>query len=122
MAQMQEDLDALENSSRKTSTSTEKPCTLWVHNEAFSKESVLFNAAFLPLDAARNHQLLEVKPIESGVGVRDFETSVVDDGEHTKSSSASSTFLFVAKDVTAELKAKYPGLQVSVIRFYCLIS
>ncbi|KAI9725216.1 MAG: vacuolar membrane-associated protein iml1 [Chrysothrix sp. TS-e1954] len=97
-------------------TSLEKQCTLWVHNEAFSKEDVLFNASIFAKDAVHHDQPFTITSIDSGVGVRDFGPSDVNVTEldQPQPPSTEPSFIFLARDASDEMKLKHPSLQVSV--------
>lgn len=122
-----------------TSASTdleEQICTLWVHNEAFSKEDVLFNAASFP-KAFASSTVFTLTPYTSRVGVRDFQilaSASSNKGNHSIAASTTTTgrqshrtkssarlgrdrqakcFTFAGIDMDGELKLKHPNLQVT---------
>jgi len=121
----------------------EQICTLWVHNEAFSKEDVLLNTSTLPKGLATN-KIFNISAFVSNFGIRDFHasTTTVPPGKngHTEPASIAGggrrnvgskrdrslgrdgrakCFTLAAKDMDAELKTRYPNLQV--IRVLTLI-
>jgi len=114
----------------------EQICTLWVHNEAFSKEDVLLNTATLPKRLATT-KFFNISAFVSNVGLRDFQASTptVPPGKIGHIAPASyagngrrsggsrrnrllgrdrraKCFTLAAKDMDVELKIKHPNLQV----------
>jgi len=127
----------------------EQVCTLWVHNEAFAKEDVLFNATSFPKSFASS-ALFNLTPFMANVGVRDFQATATASvpanrgGKGTAYSTVSSSnrdgrqgglpkssallgrnrhekrFTFTATDMEADMKAKHPNLQVTSVYTCCI--
>ncbi|KAI5307061.1 SNF1-interacting protein [Ascosphaera pollenicola] len=111
---------------------TQRVCTLWVHDESFSREDVLLNLeAFTDL-AINVGDLVEVSPSSPAAKQRDShfarhksdnghsaniasENSYVDAASASDSSASSKGGLvFLVKSVSPELRARQPNLQISI--------
>ncbi|KAF2816176.1 uncharacterized protein BDZ99DRAFT_494049 [Mytilinidion resinicola] len=147
----------------------QKVCTLWTHDENFSKNEVVFNAEKFPELSITQGSLARIIALKQSTAVRDFQSIKNASSEHTRraetrESAVSSTdmrhikgdetsrevatdtqtkrprrhsvtltldengsqfpssremdleksYVFVIKPMSAEQKAKYPNLQVSI--------
>ncbi len=122
----------------------ERRCILWVHDEGFSKEEVVFNIDLFP--EVRSGELMAIMALKTDSGLRDFQekpqTSKRDSDtlatamQRERSSSnprspgtvngnGSDTkhdvdiwnrYLFVARDMPKDMKVKQPSLEVSVAK------
>lgn len=128
-----------------TSTQPEQAaryCTLWIHEDLFSEETVIFNPDKLPLGSGSLWKLATLKPGSAFVS-HDFQTTAptggsrsAHGGSYTKSSirkrsgpgkrsnkhvssieqqaDQTKSLIFVAHEMTAEQKRKQPALQVII--------
>jgi hypothetical protein len=128
----------------------ERVCILWNHDEGFSKEEVVINLELFP--DVKEGELLAIVALKPEPAVRDFQekahTSKKDvdvlatamQRERSNSNPCSSgpvnpsqpkhdidlgkRYLFVAKDMSKDMKAKQPKLEVSVAKhiadLFCL--
>lgn len=96
-------------------TTFEKQCILWVHNEAFAKEDVLFNASILPEGVECEGRPFTITSLNTGIGIRDFETQEQDVSEvqNLQTHTVEPSLVFIARDASEELKVKHPTLQVT---------
>lgn len=135
-------------------TRVQKICTLWTHDDNFSRDDVVFSGDKFPELPATPGSLIQVVAFKYGTAVRDFQSSAkappkdasqvkADDSTRTATPEPHSrrsrrgsvkitldengsviqegrevdlekSYVFVAKPFPAELKAKYPQLQVSI--------
>ncbi|KAI9726988.1 MAG: vacuolar membrane-associated protein iml1 [Cirrosporium novae-zelandiae] len=131
-----ESVESLEQSSQRSHFEpVQRLCSIWVHDESFSKEDILFNAAALGDGAVRADDLLAVSAVLPTTSVRQFEplapsqkrrsllsndfgdkSAVITHGEPIErgAEEPQKSFLFVARDISPEVKARYPNLQISV--------
>ncbi|KAL2817371.1 hypothetical protein BJX63DRAFT_385871 [Aspergillus granulosus] len=108
-----------------------RQCSLWVHNDVFSKEEILFNQAAFADTGVRDGDVIEILSAWSvgdaakpDLGSRSLRGDHVETGgSGLKSRShAMSKFktplqtrcLFVARPLPAELKTRHPKLELSV--------
>ncbi|KAF2129291.1 hypothetical protein P153DRAFT_396578 [Dothidotthia symphoricarpi CBS 119687] len=56
-------------------TRVQKVCTLWTHDDSFSRDDVVFNGEKFPELSATPGSLLQIVAITPGVAVRDFQTA-----------------------------------------------
>lgn len=134
----------------------QKICTLWTHDDNFSREDIVFNGDKFPELPVAPGSLLQIVAINSGTAVRDFQGNTsntqmrafqamadvtpknVDLGSHAKRDRRGSititidengmpvpggrevntekAYIFVAKPLPTDLKAKHTNLQVSCIQ------
>lgn len=117
-------------------------CNLWIHDDTFSEETVLFNPDKLPLEIGSLWKLATLKP-GSAVVSHDFQTPAAPAGgsrstqgglgskssirkrpTHGKKSNKhvssveeqtdqAKSLIFVAREMTVEQKRKQPLLQVN---------
>jgi hypothetical protein len=134
------DTDTAQYDSILSKPPIERRCNLWVHDEAFSKEEVVLNLDLFPDVEAG--ELMAIVALKTDSGIRDFQEKTqkkdVDnlttamqrersnsnpkspgqvngtDGKHDL--GLGKRYLFIAKDISKELKAKHPGLEVSVAK------
>ena len=120
----------------------ERRCNLWVHDDVFSKDEVVLNLDLYP--EVKAGDLMAIVALKTDSGVRDFQDQVnaskkdlpalatAMTRERSSSNPKSPTlgsdmdskhdvdigkrYLFTAKDMPKELKAKHPGLEVSVAK------
>lgn len=101
-------------------------CTLWVHNDSFSNEDVLFNSLACSQLAIAPGDALAITPFRTASAIRDFQ----DDPQaahteretlhahHAASNSlrgnGTQCFVFVAADMDPDLRLKHPTMQISV--------
>lgn len=122
--------------SRTGSTRIERSCTLWVHDETFSKRPVVFNPAVLARHNVRPGALLKVMRVASGVAVQDFQ-SEEDRPKSSQSKEISSFeigagaslelppradaatndeewkhFVFISEELDQDYLTRHPNLQV----------
>ncbi|GAB7350759.1 hypothetical protein MBLNU459_g1305t2 [Dothideomycetes sp. NU459] len=118
-------------------------CNLWIHDDAFSGETVIFNPDKLPLGSGSLWKLVTLKPGSAFVS-HDFQgpagpagvSRTTQGGATSKSSirkrsghgkkfnkhvssienqtDQSKSLVFIAQEMTAEQKRKQPGLQLSI--------
>lgn len=123
---------------------TERRCTIRIHDKhdkQFSEEEVVLNLDLFPRDSVKPGDIMAIIALKADVAIRDFQdkslasrkvadsfpASLPSDPSmsHRKSSDSTSTdgqhdidlgrrYLFAVKDMSADLKTKYPGLEVSV--------
>ncbi|TAQ86963.1 hypothetical protein B7494_g4723 [Chlorociboria aeruginascens] len=118
----------------------ERRCTLWVHDEAFSKDEVVLNLDLFP--EFQVGELMAIAALKTDIGVRDFQdkaqgqdsemlgVSMHRDRSNSKprrpsepngvdanhSTDLGRRYLFMAKNIPKELKSKHPNLEISVAR------
>lgn len=116
----------------------ERRCNLWVHDEVYSKDEVVLNLDLFP--DVKAGDLLAIVALKTDSGVRDFQdqsnasrkdlTTLLRSTSRERSSSnprspvldakhdvdAGKRYLFIAKDMPKELKAKHAGLEISVAK------
>jgi DEP domain-containing protein 5 len=131
----------------------QKVCTLWTHDENFSKDDVVLNGEKFSELPATSGSLIQILALRHVTAVRDFQTAAkaaLKEGSHMKGDSTTTdasadtnskrsrrgsvkitydengliieegrdvdpekSYVFVAKPMAADLKSKYPNLQVS---------
>lgn len=141
-------------------TRVQKVCTLWTHDENFSRDDVVFNGEKFPELPSSPGSLIQIIALKHATAVRDFQTAaksnLKDSGQtklddsgndtpvdtHSKRSRRGSmkitidengsliqggrdvdpekSYIFVAKSISADLKTKYPNLQVSLYYAFTL--
>lgn len=57
-------------------TKVQRVCTLWTHDENFSKDDIVFNGDRFPEFPTATGTLLQIVAINTGTSVRDFSSSV----------------------------------------------
>lgn len=120
----------------------ERKCTLWVHDEGFSTDEVVLNLSLFP--DVKEGDAVAIVGFKMENSVRDFQdkrqasmhesdtlsAAVARDRStsNPRSPVAASLnewkhdvdqgkrYLFLARDMTKEMKAKHPGLEVSVAK------
>lgn len=60
-------------------TRVQKVCTLWTHDENFSKEEVVFNAEKFPELSLSSGSLIQIIALKHATAVRDFQTTAKND-------------------------------------------
>ncbi|OJD26218.1 hypothetical protein ACJ73_02404 [Blastomyces percursus] len=111
-----------------------RPCALWVHDDNFSREDVLFNISAFSDLGLKVGDLVELSPPRlshgdhhassnrldpSGKTLRDASDSdpgsnAASKGEHKPHSPANGRYLFLVKPLSADIKARHPNLQISI--------
>lgn len=134
-------------------TRVQKVCTLWTHDDNFSRDDVVFNGEKFPELPATPGSLIQIIALKQATAVRDFQASAkstAKDPSQTKADDSSKdafhdtysrrtrrgsvlitldengsliqggrdvdtekSYIFVATAIPADLKSKYPNLQVS---------
>lgn len=112
--------------------SVERRCTLWIHDETFSKEQVLLNLDFFP--EVKAGSLMAIIGLKTDTGLRDFQGKAHGPLVIPSLKNRSSTnlklltgglgskhdvdlgrkYIFMVTDMPKELKLKHPGLELSV--------
>jgi hypothetical protein len=116
----------------------ERRCLLWVHDEGFSKEEVVLNMDLFP--DVEEGDLMAIITLRTDSGVRDFQDKTqakrdIDILATTMQRERSSSnprspglgdakhdvdmgnrYLFIAKDMSKDMKVKQPSLEVSVAK------
>ncbi|KAF2871760.1 hypothetical protein BDV95DRAFT_544516 [Massariosphaeria phaeospora] len=143
----------------KSATSTkaqrvQKVCTLWTHDDNFSRDDVVFNGEKFPELPATPGSLIQIIALKHGTAVRDFQTptKTLPNEKHQAKAHGSSndavsqaplrrsrrgsamitldengsvihggrdvdpekSYIFVARPLPADMKAKHTNLQVSI--------
>ncbi|PTU20084.1 hypothetical protein P175DRAFT_0502232 [Aspergillus ochraceoroseus IBT 24754] len=108
-----------------------RSCTLWVHDETFSREEILFNQAAFADTGVQDGDVIEILParavadsshsIKSDLGSRSLRDGHVESGQAPHSDANSkfktplqSRCLFVVKPLPQETKTRHPKLELSV--------
>lgn len=109
-----------------------RPCSLWVHDENFSREEILFNEAAFSDTGVKVGDVVEILPVRPSGDTpqsqlkpdpapRSLHDSNVDPSPNLSSStstkftsSTQSRCLFVVKPLPQEIKSKHSKLEVSV--------
>jgi DEP domain-containing protein 5 len=131
-----------QNDSVSPRACVEKRCNLWTHEESFSKHEVVLNLDLFP--GVNPGDLMAIVPLKADMGVRDHQEktqglkkdsdslppSMQRDRSHSNPNSFSqgsvadsrqdidleNRYLFIAKDMSREIKEKPQGLEVSVAK------
>ncbi|TVY47365.1 Vacuolar membrane-associated protein [Lachnellula occidentalis] len=122
---------------------TQRQCTLWVHEDAFSKEDVVLDLDLFP--DVKPGQLMDVVALKADSGVRDFQdvaqqpsrkdgdslsatmrrqrsssnsdSPSTASGKHARRDSDSGKrYLFIAQEMSKEVKAKQSRFELSVAK------
>ncbi|KAL2352648.1 vacuolar membrane-associated protein-like protein IML1 [Cryomyces antarcticus] len=134
----------------------QKVCTLWVHEDNFSKEDAVFNVGYFP-DGITIGSLVQVVAVKEPTAVHDLQPATGkphEDGssgvkkegsafssapgdsiqkkhdssapdvlgesgtplESVRTFDPQNCYVFVVQDMSSEMKAKHPGLQISLSR------
>jgi hypothetical protein len=122
-------------------TRIEQKCTLWVHDETFSKRPVVFNPAVLARHEVRPGALLKVLRVAAGVAVQDFQSeedrpqsshskdfssseNAVDDKQEVPAQvdndadAARKHFVFKSEELDQDYLSRHPNLQVDCVKSY----
>lgn len=106
-----------------------RQCVLWVHDETFSRDEILFNQAAFSDSGVKTGDIIEILPVRSSlaegahpdIGSRPLRDAHVDSSSALHSDTASkfktplqSRCLFMAKPLPQEIKARNPKLELSV--------
>ncbi|KAL1962904.1 hypothetical protein VTN77DRAFT_9082 [Rasamsonia byssochlamydoides] len=107
-------------------------CTLWVHDESFSREEVLFNSSAFSETGVKPGDVIEITLVRNGGDSAhpqlksEFGARAVNDGNVESNSSLSlggnakfasrtqGRFLFVVKPLPQDIKQRHPKLEISV--------
>jgi hypothetical protein len=117
----------------------ERRCNIWVHDESFSKDEVVINLDLFP--DIKSGELMAIVALKTDSGVRDFQDkaqTLKTNGELTAPATQSDRghlntvqlngsevnhdvdhgrrYLFIGKDMSKEMKAKQPNLEISVAK------
>jgi DEP domain-containing protein 5 len=128
------------SSMSRLGASAERKCTLWIHDEQFSKEEVVLNLDLFPAESVKPGDLMAIIALKADVAVREFfppkkgleniSASLQPDigAEERKSSKGSINmdthhdidlerrYLFAVRDFSKDLKAKHPNLEISIAK------
>ncbi|THC99550.1 hypothetical protein EYZ11_001010 [Aspergillus tanneri] len=107
-----------------------RQCSLWVHDEAFAKEEILFNPAAFGDTEVNVGDVVEILPVrhhgdgaqpKTDIGSRSLRDSHVDSSSTLHSDSMSkfktplqNRCLFVVKSLPHDIKTRHPKLEISV--------
>lgn len=108
-----------------------RQCSLWVHDETFSREEILFNQAAFSDTGVKTGDIIEILPVRSssadashsdlGLGTRSLRDSHVDSSSTLHSDMTSkfktplqSRCLFLVKPLPQEIRSRNPKLEISV--------
>ncbi|KAL3426043.1 vacuolar membrane-associated protein iml-1 [Phlyctema vagabunda] len=133
---------AIQHVAQSAKNVVERRCMLWVHEEVSSKEDVLLNLDLFP--DVKAGELMAIVALKTDSGVRDFQDAanpqkaesgglaVSFKGERSSSSMGTypkpngtdakhdvdlgKRYLFIARDMGRDMKAKHPGIEVSVAK------
>ncbi|EEH22600.1 hypothetical protein PABG_04811 [Paracoccidioides brasiliensis Pb03] len=127
--------DADDNNQSPTGLGS-RPCLLWVHDDNFSREEVLFNlSAFgdvglkvgdlvelsVPRPFQGDHHVSshtldpsERAPRDAGDSDTGSNSAAKRSGDHKSYSLTQRRFLFLVKPLSADIKARHPNLQISI--------
>jgi hypothetical protein len=83
-------------------TRVQKICTLWTHDDNFSRDDVVFNGDKFPELPITPGTLLQIVSIESGTSVRDFQASAQAHAPQDRGASS-------ARDADGQLKRSRRG-------------
>lgn len=136
------DASTLQHDMTSSKTRIERRCIIWVHDEGFSKDEVVLNLDLFP-DVSPG-ELMAIVALKTDSGFRDFQdkvqplkkdvealaTSVQRERSNSNPRSpvpangsevkydvdVGNRYLFIAKDMSKEMKAKQPSLEVSVAK------
>jgi DEP domain-containing protein 5 len=127
----------------KSTDAVERKCTIWIHDEQFSKEEVVLNLDLFPRGSVKAGDIMAIIALKADVTARDFQDKspapkkVADSLPaslpldpsmvHRKSSDSTSVdgqhdvdlgrrYLFAVKEMSADLKTKSPSLEVSITK------
>jgi hypothetical protein len=118
----------------------ERRCTLWVHEEQFAKDEVIINLDLFPKDSVKPGELMAIVALKTDTGVRDFQDrsptlkrgsdstgasqkmdagsadlkALRDSLDHQHDTDMDRRYLFAVKDMSKEMKAKHPNLEISI--------
>ncbi|KAF8848591.1 vacuolar membrane-associated protein-like protein IML1 [Acephala macrosclerotiorum] len=120
----------------------ERRCSLWVHENGFSKDEVVLNLDLFP--DVKPGELMAIVALKTDTGVRDFQDKVqtarkdvetlataiqrersgsnprspgpANGSEAKHDVDLGNRYLFIARDMPKEMKAKQPTLEVSVAK------
>jgi hypothetical protein len=130
------------SSNSKAREAFEQRVEIWVHDEQFSREDVVLNLSFFPQDLVKAGDLMAIIGLRSDVAKQQaLETAVRKIAENLSGSLQPSIpasdrkseedinsidgrrdldldrrYLFTVKDMTPEMKSKYPNLEISVAK------
>lgn len=122
---------------------TYRLCTLWVHDDSFSKEETLFNPSIFEGAKVNPGDLVEIVALKASTDVRDFQQSSAPGGrllvlgtENESSApvplqnaakgwsniggsgnfsvNSQTRYVSLFRSISAEIKSKHPSLQVSL--------
>ncbi|RDW80843.1 putative vacuolar membrane protein IML1 [Coleophoma crateriformis] len=126
---------AIQHASRPMKQTVIEKCTLWVHEKDFPNEDVVLDLDLFP--TIKDGDLLAIVALKTDSGVRDFQDVEIGGPAGTSSDRNNSNiglpgkgiaadikydvdpakrYLFVAKDMKKDIKAKHSGLQVSIAK------
>jgi hypothetical protein len=104
----------------------QKVCTLWTHDDNFSRDEIIFHGERFPELPTSTGALLQIVAIHTDNTVRDFHTGAKSTSQYatqhrTENGSiipggreidAKRAYVFVPRALPADLKTKHPNLQV----------
>ena len=80
----------------------QKVCTLWTHDDNFSRDEIVFNGEKFPELPTAPGSLLQIVPINSGTAIRDFQSAVKNTQNETSQAERESA----GKDTSADSQSK----------------
>lgn len=136
------DASTVQPDSTPSKVHIERRCSLWVHEDGFSKDEVVLNLDLFP--DVKPGELMAIVALKTDTGVRDFQDkaqtakkdveTLATAMQRERSSSnprspgpangseakhdvdLGNRYLFIAKDMPKEMKAKQPTLEVSLAK------
>ncbi|OBU00341.1 vacuolar membrane-associated protein iml1 [Pseudogymnoascus verrucosus] len=107
----------------------ERQCVLWVHDEKFSKEEVIFNHTLLPAGRYKLGQLMAIVPLKNDAldkkpgslaASQQLDASIADmrssKGSLDTQEDAEKQYLFTLGEMNKETASKHPNLEISVAK------
>ena len=128
----------------KIKEAVERICVLWIHDDQFSKEDVVLNMDLFPQGNVKPGDLIAIVALKAEVAIRDFQDrnmslrrgaeslsaslqpdpqveerkspagSISIDGQHDIDNEK--RYLFAVKDMSKELRARQPTLEISIAK------
>jgi hypothetical protein len=97
----------------------QRKCVLWIHDESLSTEDIILNFELFPNLQAGD--LMAILALKTDSGVRDFQDTPPTIEQHQNGTTKhdvelGNRCLFIAKDMSREMKVKQPNLEVSVTK------
>lgn len=132
------------SSNAESNEAVERRCVLWIHEEPFSKDEVVFNLSLFPPNTIQPGQLMSIVALKADSAVRDFQDrnpppkrgidgltaslqldasvselrssrgSLSTDGRYDVDTQKQ--YLFAVHDMSKDMKIKHPTLEISVAK------